>query len=195
MRDNDIAQVLGWLRKAEQANMPGWFWESVCWMLFYSGIRRRQLVGLCWGDIDNEEGAIQLRADTSKTRVAWMIPLTPSLRDVLEGMRRKVEAKMGRKCLPKEQVFNITLFNPRYKGKTMTEAHVSAAFRRIREQTGIDISAHRFRHTFASKLAKQGRVKELQQVLGHTDVRTTLGYVQPDMGGMAEMMSGLSLML
>ena len=124
-----------------------------------------------------------------------MIPLTPSLREVLEGMRRKVEAKVGRKCLPKEQVFNVTLFNPRYKGKTMTEAHVSAAFRRIREQTGIDISAHRFRHTFASKLAKQGRVKELQQVLGHTDVRTTLGYVQPDMNGMAEMMSGLSLML
>ncbi|MBU0654974.1 MAG: hypothetical protein KJ914_07525 [Gammaproteobacteria bacterium] len=37
----------------------------------------------------------------------------------------------------------------------MTAGHASAAFRRIREQTGIDINAHRFRHTFASKLAKE----------------------------------------
>jgi integrase len=57
----------------------------------------------------------------------------------------------------------------------------------------VEISAHRFRHTFASQLAKQGRIKELQQVLGHADVRTTLGYVEPDMKSMSELMSGLSM--
>jgi len=35
-------------------------------------------------------------------------------------------------------------------------------------------------------------IKELQQVMGHTDVRTTLEYVQPDMKGMAELLSGLA---
>ena len=38
-----------------------------------------------------------------------------------------------------------------------------------------------------------GPVAAIVDALGHTDVRTTLGYVQPDMKGMSELMSGLSM--
>jgi integrase len=192
LNDSHVQRIIGWLRHPEQEAMPGWFWESVCKMLYYSGMRRRQLVGLCWRDIDQGEGVIRLDADSSKTKRAWSIPMTQPLSSVLADVHQMTRA-INKPCNPNDQVFNITLFNERYHGRRMTVDHVSAAFRRIREKTGVDVSAHRFRHTFASQLAKQGRIRELQQVLGHRDVRTTLGYVQPDMKGMSELMSGLSM--
>jgi Site-specific recombinase XerD len=189
--DGSIKKVLAYLRHSDREQMPGWFWEVVCKTLYYTGIRRRQLVGLRWGDIDWSANAVRLRADNSKTRTEWLIPLTQPLHDILLALKTRGECRIGRRYLVDEQVFNVTLFNANYKGKEMTVDHVSAAFRKIRERTGIAVSAHRFRHTFASQLAKQGRIKELQQMLGHSDVRTTLGYVQPDMDGMAELLSGL----
>jgi integrase len=192
LSEPNIKTVIKWLRHADQVAMPGWFWESVCKMLYYSGMRRRQLVGLCWRDIDRREGVIRLGADSSKTKLAWNIPMTQALSDVLTDVHRMTRA-INKPCNPNDQVFNITLFNERYKSQHMTVDHVSAAFRRIGDKTGVEISAHRFRHTFASQLAKQGRIKELQQVLGHADVRTTLGYVEPDMKSMSELMSGLSM--
>ncbi|MDD5394605.1 MAG: tyrosine-type recombinase/integrase [Thiothrix sp.] len=190
--EDEIGQVLVYLRHPDQQFMPGWFWETVCKALYYSGIRRRQLVGLLWQDIDWCENTVRLCADTSKTRTEWLIPMVSSLQEILVELKGVMEHKLGRRCLPTEQIFNVTLFNPNYKAKNMMVDHVSAAFRRVREQTGVNVSAHCFRHTFASQLAKQGRIKELQQVMGHTDVRTTLGYVQPDMKGMAELLSGLA---
>jgi integrase len=187
-----VAGVLAYLRHTDQQHMPGWFWETVVKTLYYTGIRRRQLVGLHWEDIGWHDSTITLRAETSKTRTEWVIPMAQPLQAELGVLERESRTRLGRRCLPGEQVFNVTLFNPHYKAKGMTVDHVSAAFRRIREQTGVAVSAHRFRHTFASQLAKQGRIKELQQVMGHTDVRTTLGYVQPDLEGMAELVGGLA---
>ncbi len=187
-----IVEMLAYLRYPDRQQMPGWFWEIAVKVLYYTGIRRRQLVGLCWGDIGWHNSTITLRAETSKTRTEWVIPMAQPLQAEFEILERESRRQLGRRYLPDEQVFNVTLFNPHYKAKRMTVDHVSAAFRRIKEQTGVAVSAHRFRHTFASQLAKQGRIKELQQIMGHTDVRTTLGYVQPDLEGMAELVGGLS---
>lgn len=188
-----IQAIIGWLRQDKQANMPGWFWEAVLKTLYYTGMRRRQLVGLQWRDILWDENAIRLRADNSKTRTEWLIPLPEPLRDSLVDLQMRTRVRLQLKQLTTEQVFNITLFNPKYQAQQMTVEHVSGAFRRIRRRVGVDVSSHRFRHTFATSLAKQGRIKELQYILGHTDVRTTLGYVQPDLNGMADLVKGLSV--
>lgn len=192
--------------EAEDAGVtPGWFWVSVMKTLFFTGIRRRQLVGLTWGDIDRKRMTIHLRAEHSKTKREWTIPLSPALLPVLDDLQtRSTEAMselMNRKPRREDQVFNVTLFAPSYRTnkrtgqpqKLMNESMVSSAFRRIHETTGMEISPHRFRHTFATQLAKEGNLRELQQILGHTNLSTTMGYVAPDVTRMRNMLGGLSL--
>ncbi|MDQ5767881.1 tyrosine-type recombinase/integrase [Thiothrix subterranea] len=191
LTNESVQKIIGYLHQPQQHNMPGWFWEAVVKTLYYTGMRRRQLVGLCWGDIDRQHSTIMLRAENSKTREEWSIPVAPPLQAVFDELARLTQARLGRMFRTDEQVFNLPLFKSGYKGKVMTVEHVSAAFRRIRENTGIEVSPHRFRHTFATKLAKQGKIRDLQQMMGHSDVRTTLGYVQPDLNNMRQMLGGL----
>jgi Site-specific recombinase XerD len=188
--------------KEETSALPGWFWVNVMKFLYFSAVRRRQLVGLCWGDIDRKRMTILLRAEHSKTKMEWTIPLAPALLEVLEDVQARssevMEAVHGRKLRRDDQVFNVTLFSGCYRenGKPaskMTVDHVSGAFKRIKKSTGMEISAHRFRHTAATKLAKEGDLKELQQLLGHTNLSTTMGYVAPDITRMRNMMGGLTL--
>lgn len=56
----------------------------------------------------------------------------------------------------------------------MTASQLSGFFRRLTKQVGFPVSAHMFRHTMATEIAKSGQIKELQEILGHSDVRTTL---------------------
>lgn len=88
-----------------------------------------------------------------------------------------------------QQVFNITLFNHNYEGKRMSSDQVTGYFKRASKRYHVKISPHRFRHTFATQVANQGgqNLKHLQNMLGHTNIKTTLGYVQSDTESMRTM--------
>jgi site-specific recombinase XerD len=64
----------------------------------------------------------------------------------------------------------------------MNEAHVSSLFVKWSNKINAPVSAHRFRHTVATKIANSGlSLKSLQQLLGHSDIRTTMGYVETNL--------------
>lgn len=174
---------------------PGWFWVGAMKVLYFTGMRRRQLVGLSWGDVDTKKMTILLRAEHSKTKREWTIPLSPALLPVLEELKAQtqtvMEERYNRKIRRNDQLMNCALFNPRFRSEAMSDYNVSNTFRRIREKTGFQISAHKFRHTFATKLAKEGDLKELQHIMGHTNLSTTMGYVEPDVRRMRDMLGGL----
>lgn len=174
---------------------PGWFWSGAMRFLFFSGVRRRQLVGLTWGDLDFKRMTILLRAEHSKTKREWTIPLAPALLPFLAELKEKTEVVMqeryNRRTRRSDQLFNCSLFSPYYRSDSTSVENVSQVFRRIREKTGFKISAHKFRHTFATKLAKEGDLKELQHILGHTNLSTTMSYVEADVSRMRNMLGGL----
>lgn len=61
----------------------------------------------------------------------------------------------------------------------MTGDHVSRLFTKWGKKIGVKISPHRFRHTTATKIANSGcNLKSLQKLLGHADIKTTMGYVE-----------------
>lgn len=45
----EIINLLGMIQQFPTDNRPEWFWASVVKVLYYTGMRRRQLVELCWG--------------------------------------------------------------------------------------------------------------------------------------------------
>jgi site-specific recombinase XerD len=84
------------------------------------------------------------------------------------------------------QIFNITLINSRYFADNMNEEHVARFFVKASKTLNLRVSAHRFRHAFATKLANNTKtnIKTVQNLLGHSSVYTTLGYVHPDIEDM-----------
>jgi integrase/recombinase XerD len=72
------------------------------------------------------------------------------------------------------------LFNGRKKSEPISEGAVNWAFRQAIKRTGIkkDLSLHNLRHSFASHLLSMGvSLLDIQILLGHSDIRTTMVYL------------------
>ena len=75
----------------------------------------------------------------------------------------------------------------------MTVDQLSGTFERLSKTLGIRITPHRLRHTMATELAARKDIRTLQQLLGHTDIQTTMQYVHPDMDRMRNLLDGMSI--
>lgn len=188
-----LAEVIASLKSDDPPVMPGWFWITAFKLLYYTGMRRRQLAALRWRDLDFDRKTILLSMEGSKSRREWEIPIPPQcekdLRDLFRASRARHEH------LEKCQVFWVQLFETRYGGCELTPKQVSAAFKRLSDRLGVAVSAHRLRHTMATDLARglNPDLKSLQYLLGHSNLSTTLEYVSPEMAQLRVQMSKLSI--
>ena len=180
---NDLlAATIDLLRNSDKAPKPAWFWLIAVRLLYFTGMRRRQLTSLRWNDINFKENVILLTAEGCKTKREWAIPIQTVCSQDLHRLRERTEARIGRLIKPDDQVFRVQLFYSRYKGDELSPDQIGGFFRRLsNELTGL-VSSHRLRHTMATELAKGPNrdLKALQQVLGHTNLSTTLEYVHPE---------------
>lgn len=193
LSETEIRRVITVIKSESFPYPPGWFWEMVIRFLYYSGLRRRQIVGLKWSNIDLKKGIIKITPEIEKTGRERDLPIGSALADLLQSYRKTIlktdPSGLGENC----QVFNVTLYNPNYRTDVMTVSQLSGFFRRLTKQVGFPVSAHMFRHTMATEIAKSGQIKELQEILGHSDVRTTLtSYVHPQIEALRNSMNGLS---
>ncbi|MES2353159.1 MAG: site-specific integrase [Pseudomonadota bacterium] len=174
---------------------PGWFWMIVLQTMYFTGMRRRQVVNLQWGDIDFVATTIRLRAAGSKTRLEWNIPLSIKLAPDLLRLKRETEKVLGCPVSPSSQVFQWPLFaaqRDRLEHEEMTVWQLDRFFKRLSAAMQTRISAHRIRHTTATELAnKAPNLRLVQELLGHTDLRTTTGYVHPDLQQMQRLLDEL----
>ena len=188
---SSVTTAIKYLQQEDVELPPGWFWVIVIKTLYYTGMRRKQLVKLHWKDINFENRIINLKAESSKNSREWDIPLNEHILADLISLKKAVWDTLGVDTdIEDEQVFNITLFNPRYRGDNMTEAQMSGFFRNLSEKVEFKISAHRFRHRLATELVnKKEDVKLVKELLGHTNILTTYGYVTPDMNKIRSLVS------
>ncbi len=171
---------------------PGWFWSLVVRFMAQTGVRARQIVALEWRDLDWDNLIIQLRASASKTRREWEIPLPSSLVEPLQHLHTRSAAQ--HKTGPNDQVFNVTLFNQglhtHFAGNSMKVEQLNGFFRRLSDKIGARISSRRLRHYLATKMANCGNpdLFAIQDLLGHTDIRTTRMYVKTDVERIRQLM-------
>ena len=183
-------------RSGELVN-PQWFWLAVLKTFYFTGMRKRQLVGLHWEDIDFHGMTIKLRAATSKTRREWLVPLPVPIVGDLELLRRRTVEIRG-ETHGTAQVFCLPLFSSRkrnFAAREMNGDNVDSFFQRLRKllpRGHPRISAHRIRHTTATILANRVKnLKIVQEQLGHSSIMTTYGYVHPDLESMREALLAL----
>lgn len=180
---------------------PMWFWVVVIRFLYFTGVRRRQLVHLRVGDVSLHRRKILLRTEGSKTHREWEIPIAePLIYDIDLVMAKSAEV-LGRNLTKDDPLFNVCWFNSRYLpnkvySDLMKPEQITQFFRRLSKGSGVRIGTHRFRHTLATKLCnpKPGDKPDLfavQSLLGHSSLNTTREYVQTDFGSMADLVNSL----
>jgi integrase len=123
-----------------------------------AGMRRGEILGLKCKQVRN--GFIYLRK--TKTFNARQIPICEDLAELFKSIRK-------REHLRSEYVFT-------YAGRRMTTN--DKAFWATVKQAGIeDFHFHDLRHTFASQvLLRGGSLKDIQELLGHKDIKSTMRY-------------------
>ncbi|TAG77489.1 MAG: hypothetical protein EAZ21_14755 [Betaproteobacteria bacterium] len=160
---------------------PLWYWQAVLKTLLLTGMRRGQLIGLRWGDVDFERALIRLRHETSKNHVEHFIPLFPQLREDFLNLRRHA-LEVRRTIRDSDQVFDCAHFRDlaKYGGRSELNVNdIKAFFRKLSEEIGVKITPHRLRHTAATELAMSTLdLRAIQKLLGHQTDRTTLTYIR-----------------
>lgn len=174
---------------------PRWFWRIVLLIFYYTGMRRRQLAALTWGDVCWEENILRLSVAGSKTHREWDIPIPEPLREPLRDLHDRTITTAGPRGLQGRQVFDLGLHRgqTRYRGDGIRVSQISGFFRKLGDVLGQRISPHRLRHTLGTEIGRQENppLRALQHLLGHTNLSTTMQYVEPDMGQLRQLVDHL----
>lgn len=139
-------------------------------LLFSTGMRKGELIGLRLQDINITLDTLKVRGKGNKER---FIPIGKTLRRVIiQYMRLREEWMKDAIC----EYFIVT-----WRKAQMSSTGVNTIFRNIKRDLGLSgerVSAHTYRHTFAKTyLLNGGDVFTLQRLMGHSDINTTKKYI------------------
>ena len=191
-----LSKVFHALDEYEDSFQPKWFWDAVIKVLFFTGMRKNQLLSLKWKDINFEKEDLFLSLEGSKTHREWTIPLPKGCIDELLYLKDQTERKLGPVDISDHPVFRLQLFNERFSGFGLTASQIEGFFKKMSRLSGYKISSHRLHYTMATLIAQNGDnpdLKSLQFILGHTDIRTTMEYIEPNKQHLASVINQLSL--
>jgi integrase/recombinase XerD len=135
-------------------------------LLYGSGLRVSEAVGLERGSIDLDERLVRCVGKGSKERVV------PVGRRAAEALRRYTAR--GRPYLDRRRSQALFL---NAKGGPLTRAGAFLILRRLAERAGLEperVHPHLLRHSFATHLLEGGAdLRSVQEMLGHADLATT----------------------
>lgn len=142
-------------------------------VLISSGVRVNELVNLNRGDIDKESLRVFVKQGKgSKDRITYISRVAyHHLEEYLKTRTDNDDAMF----------LNYTNREEKYRNR-ITDSGVSAIMRRLGKELGIPkVHPHRFRRTFATTMYKRGmNIVDIQHLLGHDDVSTTMAYIYCD---------------
>ncbi|RIK36689.1 MAG: site-specific integrase [Chloroflexi bacterium] len=169
---------------------------SPIWLLaLTTGMRRGELLGLRWGDLDLTRGELHVRQSLVEVdgRAVFQEPKTASgrrkvaLSDATVTALRSHRAKQNERRLSLGSVWrDLDLVFTVADGGPILPANLLRSYRRIVERAGVPaITFHGLRHTHATLLLKEGtHAKIVSERLGHANIGITLdtySHVLPDM--------------
>ena len=127
-----------------------------------TGLRRGELLGLTWENVNLGSRLLAVAAGTAKSRKARHIPLNAEAIDVLTRW--------------KAQGSGEGLVFPAPGGGRM--AHINTSWEGLVDDAKlVDFRFHDLRHDFASKLVMAGvDLNTVRELLGHADLKMTLRY-------------------
>lgn len=135
--------------------------KVVLMLLYYAGLRLKEVRNLKWRDIDFERELIHLKiAKGEKERVVF---LNVKLKEMLLNYGKKHSG-----------LILISERGEKYDEKTIQQIVKNSA---IRARISKHVTPHTLRHSFATHLLEAGAdIRYIQQLLGHKNLQTTQIY-------------------
>ena len=146
------------------------------WALPYfalmTGMRRGELLGLKWSDIDMEHGLINVQ------RSVWYDGSQPFIKStkteagervipILDPLRERIEKELIKNPNPNHYVFGDE--------KPLTEKAYRHRYKMYKERVGISSTLHQLRKSFATAAVDADVPPDvLKEIIGHKDISTTM---------------------
>ena len=151
--------------------------RAILEVLYSSGLRVSELVGLDWRDIDDEIGMLTVRAGKgAKDRV---VPIGEPALDALKAWRIAMPISAD----PNAPVIT------NLRGTRLTTRSVEKMVARRIQDSGLTASAtpHGLRHSFATHMLNAGAdLRSIQEMLGHASLATTQRYTHVSVNHLKE---------
>lgn len=151
---------------------------------FYTGLRRGEVSGLKWKDIDYDgqtltvERTIIMRdktyeVGTPKTQASYRTIGIGN--DLVEVLKRHRKRQLENKLFYGQHYTESDYICTKQNGALVTPYSINWNVAKTRKETGIEFNFHSFRHTHATLLMESGaKIKAVQDRLGHSRISTTM---------------------
>jgi integrase len=172
----------------EHVKSESTFYYTLFLLSLTSGMRKGEILGLQWGDVDTRQGVVSV-----KRTVVWAqrnlylkdMPKTESsIRTIQLPNQTAKELKKWQLACPTNSL-NLVFPSPK-TGGILYPNSLDKAFQKAVRGAGVpEISFHGLRHTFATTLlANNVNPKIVQEMLGHATIKTTMdtySHILPNM--------------
>lgn len=159
--------------------------EALYVLALVTTLRRGELLGLQWRDVDEEAGTLRVRRQVQRTKAEGLfvieraksragrrlLVLPRVALQALRAHRAAMTARTGQLPVPEAHVFATTAGTP------LDPANLARAWRALRARLGLGgLKLHELRHSATSFYLALGVPPHVvQRIAGHADVSTTLG--------------------
>ncbi|MBV9688646.1 MAG: site-specific integrase [Ktedonobacteraceae bacterium] len=168
--------------------------ETLITLALTTGMRRGELLGLKWRDVDIQEKRLQIRRTMGrlprKFRAEGQRALAESVPKSKAGKRGVILVPLAVEALEKQRVYqqqrkkaagetwrdNDLVFSTSLGTPCNSDRYVTVPFKHLLQQAGLpNIRFHDLRHSAATLLLSLGiHPKIVQEILGHSNINITL---------------------
>lgn len=127
-----------------------------------TGLRRSELGGITWGDVDFDGGAIRVRIGVGKARREDFIPIHPQVAEELRAIKpdEAVASDLVFASIPRDKTFRADLHRAEIEAK---------------DSEGRVVDLHALRTTTGTMLARLGVMPQVaMRIMRHSDVKITM---------------------
>jgi len=160
-------------------------YHSAFTVALYTGLRRGEVAGLTWDDVDFESNTIAVNKQLQVQNSALMLVVTKTeTSNRILQMPQKLHAYL--KSLKQEQDERRAFYGEHYyqekyfvcaekDGRPISPDVLTDKAYLLKKKLNIDFKFHDLRHTHATMMLEaDANIKVLQERLGHSDIGTTL---------------------
>ena len=151
----------------------------------FTGLRRGEILGLSWGNVDLDDEVIRVRESLEETKTGLRfkapkskagirdVTLPAIVSDVLVAQRKRLLER--RFALGQGKLSDTDLVFPTLDGSPQSPDSFGSAWGKLAKKLGLGVSFHGLRHTHASQLIDAGLdVVTIAKRLGHASPAITL---------------------
>ena len=172
----------------EHFDSMGTQYKCIIRFLLYYGLRRGELLGLTWEDVNFEKKSFSInkgitysksgglqRGHTKSDKSNRTLSLTDELIDLLMQWQKE-QSQYFMPCAVTKTCYIFS--SPEDMDTPLSPSVITKTIKREAERCGIkDVSPHDLRHTCATLMSFTGvQAKSIQNLLGHADISTTLKF-------------------